>query len=193
MLPFASVVPIVNLIKGLAVVLLISLPMSFIFFQFRMPKASFLSAVGLAAVVAVLVFKLILVIEHHHSSKWVAEALTHPSGNNSTIIHEGSLEYSAGLPFYTRKRIYVLNGKRGDLEFGSRYIEARYLFLDHDSFAHLWNSRKRIYLVTRPQMQKSIIETLSADKMFPLGHYGPRWLYTNLPIVNSQWLLANSE
>lgn len=177
--PFPLVSPFVGLLKGLAGALLIGLPLSFLFLHFRKPMASFASVLGIAGVIAFLVFKLLLIIEPYHSSKYAAEALISQSGPQDPIVHEGSLEYSGGLPFYTGRRIYVLNGRQGDLDFGSHYPETKYLFLDNKKFTRLWESDRRVFLVTRRQEKESIIKKLSVANVHFLGRYGSLWLYSN--------------
>jgi hypothetical protein len=185
-LPFTSVAPFVQLLKGLGAVLAIGWPLSYILFHFSMPRASFVTVLGISGLVAVLVFNLVLLIEPYHSSRPVAESLVSHSEPNDLVVHEGSLEYSGGLPFYTGRRINVLNGKRGDLEFGSRYPEARHLFLKDAEFVRLWEDNRRIFLVMSSQRRKGILDVLSIKNAFLIGEYGSRRLYSNQQIGNSK-------
>ena len=114
----------------------------------------------------------------------MAEAIGSQLGSGDVIIHEGSLEYSAGLPFYTGQKIFVLNGKGGDLDFGSGYPESRHLFLDDRKFIRLWEGGQRVFLVTRSEVQHSVLDRLPDKKLFLVGRYGTRWLYSNEPSSN---------
>ncbi len=192
-LPFASVSPFVQLLKGLGIVLVVGFPLSFIFFRLRFPKASFISILLLGGAVALLVFRLDLVVESHHSSQAVARALMARSGPNDLIVHEGSLEYSGGLPFYTGRQIYLLNGRRGSLDFGSRYDDAKYLFLDNAKFFRAWEGDQRVFLVTRSEVQESVLKNLPSKTVFPVGRYGSRLLYTNRRMASSQSKIVKSE
>lgn len=129
--------------------------------------------------IAVLVFKLQLIVEPHHSTRAVAFALNAQANPGDPIIHEGSLEYSGGLPFYAGRQIYVLNGQRGDLDFGSRYPESQGLFLDDTAFERLWKSSQRVFLVTRLQERESVLKRLSVEGVHFLGRFGSRTLYSN--------------
>jgi hypothetical protein len=93
------------------------------------------------------------------------------------IVHEGSLEYSAGLPFYTGRRIVVVNGTRGDLEFASRLPEARAWFVDSEGLAGLWGGTRRVFLVTQNPPSGSVVVTL--QPVVSLGIFGSRRLYSN--------------
>lgn len=177
--PFSSVAPFVPLARELGVVLVIGLPLALVFFYLSRPLASFTAMTGVAAGIAVVVFKLLFVIEPHHSAKSVALALKAQAQQGELIVHEGSLEYSGSLPFYTGRQIHVLNGQRGDLDFGSRYPEGQGVFLDDGEFGRRWQSEKRVFLVTRLQEGASVIQRLPVKGTFLLGRYGSRLLYSN--------------
>lgn len=177
--PYASVSPFVPLVKGFGVTLVIGLPLSLLLFCLRSPRASFVTVTVVAGVTAMLVYKLLLVIEPHHSAKAVAVALRARAQAGEAIIHEGSLEYSGSIPFYTGRQIYVLNGRRGDLDFGSRYPEGQGLFLGDGDLAHLWKGDRRVFLVTRLREGENALKRLSLKNVFLLGRYGSRSLYSN--------------
>ncbi|MBI4488550.1 MAG: glycosyltransferase family 39 protein [Deltaproteobacteria bacterium] len=184
--PF-SAEPFIPLLRWLGLILAVGSPLAYLLFRIKRFWHSFTVFVGISAGIAILVFRLDLLVESHHSSKSVAHALLAQFKPGDIIVHEGSLEYSAGLPFYTQRQIHVLNGKRGDLDFGSRYPEARDLFLDNGKFAALWEGSPRVFLITRPQVRESALKKLPSEKIFPIGQYDSRWLYTNQRsgIVNS--------
>ncbi len=192
-LPFTSVAPFVQLLKGLGVVFVVGWPLSYILFHFSMPRASFVTVLCISGLVALLVFNLVLLIEPYHSSRPVADTLVSRSGPNDLIVHEGSLEYSGGLPFYTGRRINILNGKRGDLEFGFRFPETRYLFLDNDKFIRAWKGDQRVFLVTRSEVQESVLNKLVSKNLIPVGRYGSRLLYTNRRMASSKLQVLNSQ
>jgi len=181
--PFDSLSPFVEHIKGVGAVVALGFPISYFFFSWRLPKVSFTVLVTVAGAIAFLVFRLNFVLEQHHSTKPVAKVLLALSEPDDVVVHEGSLEYSGGLPFYTGRQIYVLNGRRGDLDFGSRYPEARHLFMDNGGFIDLWEGNQRVFLVTGYRVRKSIVEHLRSDKLVLLGRYGSRSLYVNQQIA----------
>lgn len=174
--PFPSVGPFAPLAKGLGTALVIGLPLALVLFLVRKPLASFVAVTGVAAAIAFMVLKLLVVIEPHHSAKSVALALKARAQQGELIVHAGSLEYSGSLPFYTGRQIHVLNGRRGDLDFGSRYPEGQGLFLDDKDFARLWEGGKRVFLITR---QESVLRKLAGQPLFLVGQYGSRSLYSN--------------
>jgi hypothetical protein len=177
--PFSSVAPFAQLASELGAVLAIGVVASLLLFCWRRPLAAFGAVTAVAGGVAILVFRLLFVIEPHHSAKSVAAALKQRAHQSEPIVHQGSLEYSASLPFYTGRQIHVLNGRRGDLEFGSRYPEGQGLFLDDAELARLWQGPKRLFLVTREPGQGDLFAGLSGQPVFHLGRYGSRSLYSN--------------
>ncbi|MBI4526094.1 MAG: glycosyltransferase family 39 protein [Deltaproteobacteria bacterium] len=177
--PYGSIAPIIGLLKGLGWSLVGGVPLAFLLFQFHMPKASFVVLVSMAGILGWLVFKLLLIVEPYHSTKAEASVLVAHAKPGDPIVHDGPLEYSGGLPYYTGQRIFVLDGRRGDLEFGSRYQETRHLFLDPEAFARLWNSNRRVFLVTRFVDRETVTEKIQGLEFFPLGRFGSRRLYSN--------------
>lgn len=177
--PFLSVAPFSSLARGLGAILVVGVSLSFLFFHRNHPRWSFIAVVGVAAGIAVLVSKLVRIIEPHHSAKSVALALNRQARPGEVIVHEGSLEYSGSLPFYTGRRIRVFNGKRGDLDFGSRYPEGRDLFLGDDAFFRLWAGRERVFLVSPFLKERGVVDKLSKKNVHFLGQYGSRLLYSN--------------
>jgi len=177
--PFSSVAPFAHLARELGAVLAIGVLASFLLFCWRRPLAAFGAVTAVAGGVAILVFRLLFVIEPHHSAKSVAAALKQRAQQSERIVHQGSLEYSGSLPFYTGRQIHVLNGRRGDLEFGSRYPEGQGLFLDDAELTRLWQGPKQVFLVTREPGQSDVFTGLSGQPIFLLGHYGSRSLYSN--------------
>lgn len=182
--PFATVTPFVELLKGLSWVLLLGFPLSFVFYCFRLSRLSFGVLVGVAALTGALVFKLLLVIEPHHSAKAVSLALKERFVPGDIIVHEGPLEYSGSLPFYSGRQVYVLNGRRGDLDFGSRFEDSANMFLDDRRFTTLWESPTRVFLIVPYEEADKKLFALRREKLFLLGEFGSRRLYVNQRISN---------
>jgi len=183
--PFDSLSPFIHILKQLGILLVLGFPISYLLVS-RSPIASFMTLLISSGIIAFLVFKLDKVVEPHHSTRPVAKALLAKARPDDVIVHEGSLEYGGGLPFYTGRRIRVLNGKRGSLDFGSRFAEDENLFMENGPFTRLWGGPRRVFLVTGYQVRQSVVENLPPNKSFFIGRYGSRLLYTNRPVINGQ-------
>jgi hypothetical protein len=130
-------------------------------------------------VIIVLIVMLLRLVEPHHSAKAVSQAIRELASAGDLVAHEGSLEYSAALPFYTGRRVIVIDGVRGDLEFASRLPEASGLFLDGPTFAGTWSGARRVFLVTRREPGVGVVGRLPSESVHLLGRFGSRWLYSN--------------
>jgi len=179
--PFSSSRPFSILVQALGVSLIIGWGLSTFFWLKRRGNVAFGVLLCLAGVIAGLIVSLLRVVEPHHSAKAVSMAIVAQASDGDTVIHEGSLEYSASLPFYTGRRIVVLNGNRGDLEFASRLPEARGWFLHTQEFADVWAGSGRVFLVTQKPIRKSALSSIPASNIHQIGQYGSRGLYSNQP------------
>lgn len=177
--PFESAEPFGTLLQGLGLTLLIGWPLGTLLLFLGRRAWAFGALVGIAGVVAVLVFQLLVLVEPHHSVKAVAEVVRARAGAGDLVAHEGSLEYSAALPYYTGRRIIVVNGERGDLDFASRLPEASGWFVDTPGLARVWEGPHRVFLVTQRPPERSVLATLPPSSVRELGRYGSRWLYSN--------------
>jgi hypothetical protein len=111
----------------------------------------------------------------------VADAIRRAASADDIVAHEGSLEYSAALPFYAGRRIVVVNGTRGDLDSASRRSEAHGWFLDDAGFRMIWHGDRRVFLVTRYAADASVIRRVADGRAVLLGRFGARALYSNRP------------
>ena len=177
--PFESARPLGWLLQGLGLTLLVGWGVATACWLRGWRRASFVSLVGLAGVIAVLIVQLLHLVEPHHSAKAVSQALVARAGAEDLIVHEGSLEYSAALPFYTGRRIVVVNGARGDLDFASRLPEGREWFLDTAGLGRVWDGPKRVFLVTQRPRERSVVAALPAGNVREIGKFGSRWLYSS--------------
>ena len=84
----------------------------------------------MAIVLLVIVGKMLSLAGEYRSVKSLAAMLLERLGPADLVIHEGPLENSAGLTFYTGRQIHVVDGRRGGLHFGSCFPDTAGLFLD---------------------------------------------------------------
>jgi branched-subunit amino acid transport protein AzlD len=145
------------------------------------PRGAFAALVGVGLVTGGLIVVLLHLVEPHHSARAVSLAIVERARADDVIAHEGALEYSAALPFYTRRRVVVVNGARGDLEPASRFPEARGWFVDAPGLRRLWDGAGRVFLVTQRARERSVVGALPTGSVTVLGRFGSRWLYSNRP------------
>jgi hypothetical protein len=177
--PFASAAPFGQLLAALGIVLVTAPAIALVCWRRAAPRLAFVAVAGQGIAISVLIVRLISMVEPHHSVRPVADALRARATAADVIAHEGSLEYSAALPFYTGRQIVVVNGIRGDLEMASRRPEAAGLFLDTAALARAWGGASRIFLVSPRARERSVVAGLPAGAVHVVGRFGSRWLYSN--------------
>jgi len=175
--PFESPRPLGALLQALGLLLILGWTAAVLAWTRGRRRGAFAALLALGAGIAILLTTLLALVEPHHSSRLVAEAIQGRARGADVIAHEGSLEYSAALPFYTGRRVVVVDGTRGDLELASRLPEARGWFVDGHGLARLWAGTERVFLVTQRPLRDSVASTL--QPVVPLGIFGSRWLYSN--------------
>jgi 4-amino-4-deoxy-L-arabinose transferase-like glycosyltransferase len=141
--------------------------------------AGALALVGLGLVA--LANSVLLEIGPQHSLKPLAARLNRLLRPEDILIHERGLERGGGLLFYTGRRVLVLNGTRGDLEFGSKFPESRQAFIGSRMFLDLWGGSGRVYLVTDVPPERSAVSLLPNPHPAAIASTGTRWLYANHP------------
>ncbi|MCX5815699.1 MAG: glycosyltransferase family 39 protein [Proteobacteria bacterium] len=95
------------------------------------------------------------------------DSLNSTKGLSNTInrnIHEGDLlinygAYDQTLPFYTRRNV-VIAAYKGELEMGSKYKDAKNIFISEDDFIKLLKSEKRVFSVLKTKRLKRLTEKL---------------------------------
>jgi hypothetical protein len=97
------------------------------------------------------------------------------------LVHDGPLENSAGLTFYTGRQVHVVDGQRGDLHFGSRFPEATGIFLGGEEFAGLWPGGRRLFFGTDRPADHGVLRLITPQTRHLIGHEGRRWLFTSRP------------
>jgi hypothetical protein len=178
-LPFASPRPFGALMQGLGLTLLVGWGLATFCWMRGWRRASFVALLGVAGVLLGLIVQLLHVVEPHHSAKAVSQAITARAGSGDLILYEGSLEYSPALPFYTGRRVLLVNGAVGYFEFASRLPEAQGVFLNTQGLIHVWESPTRVFMVTQRSRERSVVAALPPAHVHEIGQYGSRWLYSN--------------
>ena len=138
-----------------------------------------IAAVGVA--MCVLAGVVLREVGPHHSLKPLAERLNALLQPGDALIHERGVEKGGGLLFYTKRRVLVLDGRRGDLEFGSGLPGQGPGFIGAERFQELWSGGGRAFLVTDLPRPRSVIGALTPGASALIASTGTRWLYANRP------------
>jgi 4-amino-4-deoxy-L-arabinose transferase-like glycosyltransferase len=177
--PFASARPFGELLQALGLVLLAGWGLAMLCWLRGWRRGAFASLVGVAGVITVLLFRLLDVVEPHHSVKEIAQAITAQAGPADVLVVEGSLEYSPALPFYTRRPFTMVNGAVNYFSIAASLPEARGFFMSTGDLIRLWEGPQRVFLVVRRPRGQSVVAALPAARVHEIGRHGSRWLYSN--------------
>jgi predicted membrane channel-forming protein YqfA (hemolysin III family) len=93
------------------------------------------SNLALAVMMAVFFFCARLALtqfEPYLSSRPLAEAINGAIKDGDMIVINGEYESGSSVNFYTRRQVFILNGRAANLEYGSYFNDAPQIFLDDD-------------------------------------------------------------
>jgi 4-amino-4-deoxy-L-arabinose transferase-like glycosyltransferase len=93
------------------------------------------------------------------------------------LVHEGPLENSGALEWYSGLRPVIVDGRRSVLAFGASHPEMAEAFWDQARLAAVWRGERRVWLVTGRRPGASLVSTLPAARLLASG--GGRRLYVN--------------
>ncbi len=96
------------------------------------------------------------------------------------LVHEGPIENSGALEFYSGRRPMLLDARRSILGMGATYPEARATFWDARDLARAWHSGRRVFLVTPRAPEQSAVASLPPGAVHLLEAKHGRWLYSNV-------------
>ena len=148
---------------------------------FRLKRKHIAANLALAVMMSAFFFcahRSLAVFEPYLSSRPLAEAINREYKDGEMIVINGEYEGGSSLNFYTRKMVYILNGRSANLEYGSYFRDAPPIFLNSADIARLWNEPARIYLFT----DASKLDELAAGLPSPVHRFaesGGKLILTN--------------
>lgn len=145
-------------------------------------KRPWLTFCGISAsmlCVFTLIHQALVLFEPQRSIKELGLAIKNSVGPGDVIVTEGSHEDFAGVNFYTGRFSYVLNGRFGDLQFGSQYIDENSIFIDEKKLQELWTSGTRVFLLSRSPARYEKLKDIPSHSPYILERTGGTWLFAN--------------
>jgi hypothetical protein len=65
------------------------------------------------------------------------EAIDREYKQGDVIVINGEYEGGSSINFYTRKMVHILNGRSANLEYGSYFEDALWIFIDEEELAKI--------------------------------------------------------
>jgi 4-amino-4-deoxy-L-arabinose transferase-like glycosyltransferase len=112
------------------------------------------------------------------SSRALAEAIEREYTQGDVIVINGDYEGGSSINFYTRKMVYILNGRSANLEYGSYFEDAPRIFIDDEELAKMWSGSGRILLFT-DSLQLDELTRAARGPVYPVAESGGKLILTN--------------
>ncbi|GAC1700718.1 MAG: hypothetical protein NVS9B4_02630 [Candidatus Acidiferrum sp.] len=98
----------------------------------------------------------------------------------------GEFDASSSVAFYSGRQLLIWNGRRNNLEAGSRYPDAPPIFLSDGGFLNLWNSPRMVFLFVPAEQREEAQKRLPAGGTYLFSESGKKAVYVNhRPIVTA--------
>jgi hypothetical protein len=107
----------------------------------------------------------------------LALSVARQAGPDDVVVHEGPIENSGGLEWYSGRRPVIVDGRKSVLGFGADRPESRELFWDAARLRQAWTSGRRVWVVSVRSPGRSMIADLPGARL--LGVSGGRALWVN--------------
>ncbi|MFY9570598.1 MAG: glycosyltransferase family 39 protein, partial [Blastocatellia bacterium] len=116
--------------------------------------------------------------EPYLSSRSLALAIDREYRQGDAIVINGEYEGGSSINFYTRKLVYILNGRSANLQYGSYFEDAPRIFLDDEELATMWAGAGRVFLFTDSTMLAELTG-LVRGPAYTLAESGGKLILTN--------------
>ena len=103
------------------------------------------------------------------------------TAQGALLAHEGPIENSGALEFYSGRRPVLVDARRSVLAVGATFPEAAGAFWTAEQLAAAWLSGRQILLVTPREPRRSLVSTLPPNRVRLLRAENGRWLYAPVP------------
>jgi 4-amino-4-deoxy-L-arabinose transferase-like glycosyltransferase len=113
----------------------------------------------------------------HRAVRDLARSVATLAGPDDLVIHEGPIENSGALEWYSGRRPVIVDGRQSVLGFGAERAEARDLVWDRARLERAWVSGRRVWVVSVRSPTRSVVAHLPGARL--LRASAGRWLWVN--------------
>jgi 4-amino-4-deoxy-L-arabinose transferase-like glycosyltransferase len=117
------------------------------------------------------------VVVRHRAVRELAQSVARQASPEDLLAHEGPIENSGALEWYSGRRPVLLDGRRSVLGFGAERPESRDLFWDAARLREAWTSGRRIWVVSVRSPGHSLVADLPGARLLAVA--GGRALWVN--------------
>jgi Dolichyl-phosphate-mannose-protein mannosyltransferase len=109
----------------------------------------------------------------------MASEIRRLADSDALLAHEGPLENSGALEFYSGRRPVLVDARRSVLGIGATYPDAASRFWTAAQLAEAWRGGRPILLVTPRDPRRSLVAGLPPERVRLLRAENGRWLYSS--------------
>jgi len=117
------------------------------------------------------------IVVKHRAVRDLARRVAELARPDDVLAHEGPIENSGALEWYSGRRPVIVDGRRSVLGFGAERPESRDLFWDAARLRDAWTSGRRVWVVSVRSPAHSVVAGLPGARL--LGVAGGRTLWVN--------------
>ncbi len=161
--------------------LLIGTALNFVFRRRGRALGGNLALGGMMAVLLFCVHAGLVIFSPELSSKRLALEIQQAYRPGDVIVINGKYEWGSTLNYYTGIPLRILNGRDGNLWFGSFFPDAPHIFDDDSSFAVLWNGPHRAFLFSEDFLADKALGDIDRGKVFVFARQGGKIVVSNRP------------
>jgi 4-amino-4-deoxy-L-arabinose transferase-like glycosyltransferase len=136
---------------------------------------------GMMVVVLLCVHGGLVIFSPELSSKQIALEVQKAYRPGDMIIVNGKYEWGSTLNYYTGMQVHVLNGRDGNLWYGSFFPDAPQVFETDVSFARLWNGPHRVFLFSEDFLASRALADIDPGQVFVFSRQGGKIVLSNRP------------
>jgi 4-amino-4-deoxy-L-arabinose transferase-like glycosyltransferase len=153
--------------------------LNWIFRRWRRIFAANLALAAMMIVMLLCVHQGLVIFSPELSSKRIALEVQKAYRPGDVIVVNGKYEWGSTLNYYTNIQLHVLNGRDGNLWFGSFFPDAPQIFEDDSSFARLWNGPQRVFLFSEDFLEDRALRRLGPRRVFVFARQGGKVVLSN--------------
>ncbi|MGD0543747.1 MAG: glycosyltransferase family 39 protein [Candidatus Acidiferrales bacterium] len=162
--------------------LLFGTGLNWIFRRRGAPLKGNLVLTGMMVVVLFCVHQGFVIFSPEVTSKNIALKIQKEYKPGDTIVINGKYEFGSTLNYYTGIELHVLNGRDGNLWYGSFFPGAPDIFEDNQSFTRLWHGRGRVFLFTEDYLKDRALQDIEPKTVYVFARQGGKVVLTNHPV-----------
>jgi hypothetical protein len=162
--------------------LLIGTGLNWIFRRRGAPLKGNLALTGMMIVVLFCVHQGFVIFSPEVTSKNIALKIQREYKPGDTIVINGKYEFGSTLNYYTGIELHVLNGRDGNLWYGSYFPGAPSIFEDNQSFTNLWHGEGRVFLFTEDYLKDAALQDIDPKTVYVFARQGGKVVLTNRPV-----------